>query len=57
MTAKEIKKEIERLEIDRKALAEKIGCAYGYLNSMINGFNPMKQKWHDRIVIELEKHK
>jgi hypothetical protein len=57
MTAKEIKKEIERREIDRKALAEKVDCSYGYLNSMINGFNPLKAKWHDRIVTELEKEK
>lgn len=57
MTSKELKAEIERREINRKILAEKIGCTYGYLNSMLGEFNPLKQKWHDRLVAALKEWK
>jgi hypothetical protein len=57
MNVTEIKAIIEKKEINRKELAKKIGCGYGYLSQMLNEFFPLKQKWHDRIVAELEKHK
>jgi hypothetical protein len=57
MNVTEIKSAIEKKEINRKALAKKIGCSYGYLCQMMNEFFPMKAKWHDRIVAELEKSK
>jgi hypothetical protein len=57
MTLKQIKDEIERREIKRIDLAKKIGCSYQYLCSIITEYTPLKQKWHDRIVAELEKTK
>jgi hypothetical protein len=57
MTPKELKDEIERREISRLGLAKKIGCTYGYMCQMLNGYTPLKAKWHDRIVAELEKGK
>jgi hypothetical protein len=57
MTIAEMKSIIENKEVNRLALAKKIGCSYGYLCQMLNGYLPMKAKWHDRIVAELEKGK
>ncbi|MGL6195298.1 MAG: hypothetical protein ACRC2T_10810 [Thermoguttaceae bacterium] len=57
MTPKEISIEIDRREISRRKLAEKIGCTYGYLNTMLNEFNPLKKKWADRIETALKEWK
>jgi hypothetical protein len=57
MTPQELRQEIEGREIDRRELAKKIGCSYGYLNSMVCEFNPLKQKWHDRLVAALKEWK
>lgn len=57
MSPEEIREEIDRREISRLKLSKKIGCSYGYLCQMLNGYTPLKLKWHDRIVKELKERK
>lgn len=41
-TEEELKKKIKEKGLDRREIAKKMGVSYSSLNSMLNGFTPLK---------------
>jgi transcriptional regulator with XRE-family HTH domain len=48
-TEAELKKKIKEKGMDRRELAKKMGVSYSSLNSMLNGFTPLKSDHQQNI--------